>query len=265
MTSWLGLSGRYAGRLAGALIGLWLAGAAGVALGAALGWWRDDRRYFAPLRPGRWRQWSEDPRERVFLAALFGWAGHIAKRDGRVSEAEIAATRALMNEFGLDSAARRVAISQFSAAKQPGYPWRRYLIRLRRVRGGRPAQRWLRLLLGVALADGEPTGPVFRRLRDAVRLLRIDDEDYRRLYASVRRRAQGSGDRMDVAWAYAVLGLEEGATAETVRIAYRRLLSRHHPDRLVARGADEATLREAGARTREVKAAYDYLRRRAAS
>ncbi|RMD78064.1 MAG: co-chaperone DjlA, partial [Gammaproteobacteria bacterium] len=64
-----------------------------------------------------------------------------------------------------------------------------------------------------------------------------------------------------LAEAYAALGLAPGAPAEEVRRAYRRLMSRHHPDKLAARGAGEAERRRALARAQAVQAAYARLRR----
>jgi DnaJ like chaperone protein len=54
------------------------------------------------------------------------------------------------------------------------------------------------------------------------------------------------------------------ATTETEQIkrAYRRLLSKHHPDKLVGGGATPAQLRAATERTRELHNAYGVVRQR---
>jgi len=48
--------------------------------------------------------------------------GHVAKADGRVSELEIAAARAIMDHLRLNADQRRIAIECFTAGKQPDFP-----------------------------------------------------------------------------------------------------------------------------------------------
>src|SRR6187402_2257744 len=52
-----------------------------------------------------------------FFTATFQVMGHVAKADGRVSEAEIAAARKVMAELRLDGAQIHAAIQQFTRGK----------------------------------------------------------------------------------------------------------------------------------------------------
>ena len=61
--------------------------------------------------------------------------------------------------------------------------------------------------------------------------------------------------------AYALLGLPASADDPEVKRAYRRLMSQHHPDKLVAKGLPEEMMRLATARTQEIKAAYERVKR----
>ncbi|HHW4678972.1 MAG TPA: J domain-containing protein [Xylella sp.] len=59
---------------------------------------------------------------------------------------------------------------------------------------------------------------------------------------------------------YRVMGLNAGATHAEIELAYRRLMSRYHPDKL-AQAAPE--LREqAEHKVRQINAAYDRIQRR---
>lgn len=60
--------------------------------------------------------------------------------------------------------------------------------------------------------------------------------------------------------AYATLGVAEEASDEEVTLAYRRLLRRHHPDKLTAAGASEAAIKQATERTQKIRAAYEAIR-----
>lgn len=54
-----------------------------------------------------------------------------------------------------------------------------------------------------------------------------------------------------------VLGLTEEASEAEVDLAYRRLISQYHPDKLA--GAAEELRRQAEAKAREINAAYDRI------
>jgi DnaJ like chaperone protein len=60
--------------------------------------------------------------------------------------------------------------------------------------------------------------------------------------------------------AYAILNITPRSTDQEVQNAYRRLMSEHHPDKLVARGLPEEMMRMATEKTQEIKVAYDRIR-----
>jgi DnaJ like chaperone protein len=68
---------------------------------------------------------------RTYLKALFETMGHLAKADGRVTEDEIRAARALMHRLGLGPAEIRKAINWFESGKDASYPLNSTLRNLR--------------------------------------------------------------------------------------------------------------------------------------
>ena len=58
---------------------------------------------------------------------------------------------------------------------------------------------------------------------------------------------------------YRMLGLAPSVSDDELTRAWRRLLTQHHPDKLQGQGADEAALKAADARTRELRAAYERI------
>ena len=60
--------------------------------------------------------------------------------------------------------------------------------------------------------------------------------------------------------AWAVLGLEQGASDTEVDLAYRRLMAQYHPDRMA--GAAPELLEQAQRRAAEVNRAYDRIKKR---
>ncbi len=60
--------------------------------------------------------------------------------------------------------------------------------------------------------------------------------------------------------AFEILGLSPTASHYQIKTAYRRAISRFHPDRLISRGAGENELKYATLKTQSIKAAYDKIR-----
>ncbi|MDV7399258.1 DnaJ domain-containing protein, partial [Arthrospira platensis SPKY1] len=63
-----------------------------------------------------------------------------------------------------------------------------------------------------------------------------------------------------LAHAYSVLGLKRDASPDEIKLAYRRLIRKHHPDKRVASGASPTELARATEKTRELTAAYERIR-----
>ena len=59
-----------------------------------------------------------------------------------------------------------------------------------------------------------------------------------------------------------VLGVERSSTNDDIKRAYRRLMNKHHPDKLAANNPDPAELAAAEKRTRDIRGAYETLKAR---
>jgi DnaJ like chaperone protein len=259
---------RYTGKLAGGLLGFVLGfGPVGAVLGALIGHQFDahaERREAGGPAGG-----AAAVGER-FFCATFRVMGCLAKADGHVSEQEIAAARAVMGQLGLTVAQVHAAIGHFTAGKQPDFDLQGQIAELNRVCLGRPQLKrmFLELQIRAALAGNDLDGPVRPLLRQIAVRLGISPFEFEHIEAALRAQARpfrastaaASGE--DLERAYRVLGVAPAASDRDIIKAYRRQLSRHHPDKLKANGLPDSMLEHAKQRTQQIIEAYELIRER---
>ena len=257
-TLWFGFFGLLIGHLPGAITG------------AIIGF------VFDNLRHSQRKQAT--PEAGGFVGPLFALLGAVAKSDGRVSEAEIAVAERMMVRMGLDAAQRQQAIASFNAGKQPEFDVTPTIDELRRWAGLRRDHAFpvLDVVIDTVLAEGNPPPEKMAILRQLAFALRVSDMELMALMAmkgyawnaggTRGRGGQGYGGGSYVPPQrstqgpdpYTVLGIERSADDRTVKRAYRKLISEHHPDRLG--DLPEAMRRQAEARASEINAAYERIK-----
>ena len=278
------------GKLLGGAVGFALGGPLGALVGVALGH-NIDR----SSRAARGRGWADsdllgaddaadffgapdhhpdppetlDPRERTqtaFFTATFAVMGHLAKADGRVTRDEIRLASRVMDEMRLSATHRRLAERLFREGRSPDFPVGEVLDQFRREcrYSTHLVTMFVEILLHAAYADGA-LHPEERALLESVcGRLRLPAGELERLEAMVRAehhaRSGKPSDALSAADAYAILGVDETCSDAELKRAYRRMMNRHHPDKLVAKGLPEEMMRVATEKTREIKAAYDRLK-----
>jgi DnaJ like chaperone protein len=273
------------GKALGSLIGLVTAGPVGALFGAFIGHLFD-----VQAESGIAGRFGEGPRDfgsepdaedaaaasmgpqEAFFRATFEVMGHIAKADGRVSESEIRAARAIMSEFRLGEREVQLAIESFTRGKDRDYPLEATLRRLRRMLVGRPdvLRMFVQIQLQAALWSGSFTPAarqVMARVASTLGLSAyevVQMEALLRMQQSTRQHYRDEApprSKVDkVAQAYEVLGISSDASDAEVTRAYRRLMNQNHPDKLVARGLPESMMKVAEEKTRQIRAAYEVLR-----
>lgn len=258
--------GTFFGALVGFLISrsLW-----GAVIGAIIGQMFDQSGGFRALSAGAAAGASVSD---VFFRTTFELMGHVAKSDGRVSEAEIDAARRLMQELQLGPAEIAAAIACFRTGKSPSYDASFSVEQLREACGLRYdlLAAFIELQLRAALAGNGISPPARNILMRAAERLGMSGLEFARMEAGLRARsrghsgfggqaAPGSPDR-PLSDCYAELEVSPQAGDAEVTKAYRRQMSRHHPDKLVANGLPESMAQWAKEKTQRIQEAYESIR-----
>jgi DnaJ like chaperone protein len=257
--------GKVLGALLGAILGRgWLGAVIGFLIGHQF-----DRR----MEAGRLGATDPQVLRAAFFRATFQVMGQVAKADGRVSEQEIEAARATMRRFALDEVEVRRAIAFFTDGKRPDFELRETLEELRGLIGHRGGLRrmFLQIQLEAAL-HGNGISPAARPVfHEICQALGVSALEFASLEAMLRMRAQAGAAGAEtlspgaaaarIADAYRVLSVQPSASNAELTRAYRRLMSRNHPDKLVANGLPESMVAAAHERTKQVLAAYELLKR----
>ena len=110
---------KFTGKVVGGAIGLLAGGPIGAAVGVLLGHQFDEYSSGSDNEPRLRNDSDAAAIGDQFFRAAFRTMGHVAKSDGRVSESEIAAARAVMSDLRLTPSQVRAAIDYFTAGKQP--------------------------------------------------------------------------------------------------------------------------------------------------
>jgi DnaJ like chaperone protein len=237
------------GKLLGGVAGFALGGPIGALLGAAAGHRLDSTQRPAPAAPG------QTPRLTLLIDHGFALMGHIAKADGRVSEAEIAAAEAWMQRLRLDAAQRRRAMDRFALGKQADFSVPGSVAELRAGAGSdlRVLQTVLQMQVSVAQAEGQLSAASRRALAGVLGQLGLPAALLDALLGQAQNRRPRHAAQPRIDQDYAVLGVPADADPATIKRAYRRLMARHHPDRA---GNDPA----ATARAQAINDAYRRIR-----
>jgi DnaJ like chaperone protein len=263
------------GKLIGAIVGFMVFRSVwGAVIGLIIGHLYDKSVAAARRAPSQERMLEIGER---FFSATFEVMGHVAKSDGRVSEQEIAAARQVMSELRLDGPQIHAAIGHFTRGKRADFDLEDSMDSLREACASRPdlLRIFLEIQVRAALEGVDMQGPARGTLQRVAELLEISRLELAHMEAVLRIRreqfrarggesGQKSGPQgrpgMRLEAAYEILEVDAKATNDEVAKAYRRQLSKHHPDKLKANGLPESMLEHAKQRTQQIIEAFELIK-----
>lgn len=258
------------GKVIGGALGFAVVGPIGALLGAAIGHSFD--KGLSGLDGFSPNIADQEKVQAAFFTATFTIMGRVAKADGKVSKEEIAVAQQTMARMQLDIEQTAAAQRLFTKGKEETFNFTEVAQQLRKECGRNKnlLQMFLEIQIATALADGDLHQQEQGILVELAAILGFSQFQFQRLLAMAvaqSRFYKGSesshgftqqGYRINEA--YEVLGVESTCTDQELKRAYRRLMSQHHPDKLVAKGLPEEMMKLATEKTQQIKDAYDTIK-----
>lgn len=267
------------GKVLGGAFGFLLGGPLGAMIGAALG--HNFDKGFGGLNDDVIAPGDQERVQMAFFTATFATMGHVAKADGRVTADEITLAQTVMSQMNLSADMRRAAINLFDQGKQSDFPLEEVIGQFKRecTRRQNLMRMFVEIQVQAAYADGSLHSAEDQLLLRICRLLGFHDQVYRQIEALIRASVGGGADyrrqgrqhraarpaAMGLSDAYSLLGVTDSANDADVKKAYRRLMSQHHPDKLVAKGLPEEMIKLATEKTQKIREAYELIKSRRAA
>lgn len=252
----------------GLFLGYYLLGFFGAFLGYMIGSSVDRARAFGlggvnPLSAGQ--------RQKVFLDTVFVLMGKLAKADGHISQDEINHVEAFIKKMGMTAEHRQEAISQFKRGSETNFDMTETLDQFMASCGHtlNLKQVLLMYLTVMALADGKVDQSERDVLEQIALHLGYSRAEFNRILEMVLNQAHFSHGQVDPKTAlddaYKALGIPADSTDQQVKRAYRKLMSQHHPDKLMGQGVPEDMIKVATEQAQEIQLAYDLIKKHRSS
>ncbi len=262
------------GIIIGGILGYKFGFLPGMLLGAWVGFWLERQLTGSNVTN------SKKQTQESFFNALFLSMGKLAKVDGKVSPLEIERTEGIMRHMKLNHDMRQKAINLFTQGKDPNYSIDGALRQFGQFarRSLSLKQIFLEMLIDVAEADGMISRAEQTLIEQVCHMIGYPKQ---LLYAMMKMRGftatggyqqskrehdyRGQSSRRSVNRnapfnPYQVLGVTQNDSKATIRKAYKRLMSQHHPDKLVSKGLPPEMMKVAEEKAKQVQLAWEKVK-----
>ncbi len=175
----------------------------------------------------------------------------VMKADGQATQRELGHARTFFNrQFGPQHAAELLRLLRDML--QRTIPLRQVCEQMRAHLAHAERLQLLHYLIGLAHADGEMDRAEKQIIQDIAFFLGISEKDLASMHAMF-------GVRVSTNASYAVLEVDAKATDEEVKKAHRRMVVKHHPDKVAHLG--EQFQKDAAEKFKKVQEAWEHVKK----
>lgn len=242
----------------GAGLGFTFGGPIGAALGFAIGSFvggfseadlTQEQREYQQSAASSSRGGDADTQSGDFEMSLLVLASIVIKADGRIDQKELDFVRAqFTGMYGKERA--NSAFKLFKGIVKKEISARQVCMQIRSHMPHASRLQLLHFLFGIAKADGFVTESEVEEIRKIAGYLYINDRDY----TSIKAMFYDESDN-----AYKILEITKSASTDEVKKAYRKMVKKYHPDKLVGLGKEH--LKGANEKFQSIQEAYDRIKK----
>lgn len=261
------------GKLIGASLGFLILGPVGGLFGVLIGNLFDRGLTEQFSRP-YWQYHAETRAsvKKAFFKTTFEIMGHVLKADGRITEEQINAVSQLLTQMQLNKTERKLAQHYFREGKQTHFDlWQSLYsvqeigkynpdlikvfidLQFKAAQAGNFSPKKLQILNTILSYLGYAPVHQQYRYKDDFKQSHNQTNNNQSSYTNYKASPH------ETSYAYNLLGVPQTATKQEVQKAYRRLISKHHPDKLIAKNMSEASIKLANEKTQQIRKAYEKI------
>lgn len=231
----------------GGVLGAAFVGPLGALIGFALGSLLDSSETRELLTDG---QTGQTYRPHPFTAALLVLTAAIMKADGKVVKSELDFVKEFFKQqFGVEKTKKDMLVLREILNQQ--FSLHQVSQQIQQSTDHATRLQLMHYLFGVAAADGQIDASELHTLHTIAGYFKVSNYDFESLRAM--------HGKPSLTHAYAILEIEETATAEEVKKAYKKMAAKFHPDRVSHMG--EEHVKAAEEKFKKVADAYEQIKK----
>lgn len=208
-----------------------------------------------------------------FIENIFGLFGNMAKAKGVVEEADLQGALNLMQSMRISAEYENLAKSAFNRGKEANFDFDASVLALKKLFATKPEalQMVLEILISVALIDGHMHTNENKLLQRAAKLLgfsqaflenfikRFKSEQSSQSNYAFEENFTEENKKSILDMAYETLELNKNATEAETKKQYKRMISKNHPDKFIAKKMPQKFIDMAKEKTQRINEAYDFI------
>lgn len=214
---------------------------------------------------------SHGQRQAVFIKTTFVLMGKLAKTDGHISQDEIDHVELFIQKIGMSAEHRTEAITFFRQGAAEDFDVQPQINEFMSICGHTRnlPQILIIYLIVMSLVDGKLDAAEEKFMRETSVQFGFTLGEFQQMLETTLNqfhfsgRQSGAGQRptsaSDLEEAYKALGVTKENTDKEIKRAYRKLISKYHPDKLIGQGVPEDMIAVATEQTKEIQKAYELI------
>lgn len=271
------------GKIFGVFLGLlsgigWI----GCIIGLIIGYIADKITFFDENNKNIFNDQKEKKND--FFKITFQVMGHLTKSKGRVTYEDIQIALIFMRNMNLNKKDCNLAKKSFYEGKKENYPLRQKLQKLKKIISSRHdlIKIFLEIQINAAFIDRKLHPNEKKILYIIAEELGISSNQFEQLFEIFKNDFSKQNSNFEsyeqdqknysftnshnnkisnLEQAYNILGIKVKDDVYTIKRAYKKMMSKNHPDKLLAKGLSSKKINQAKEKTQIIQAAYNFIKK----